>query len=47
VQEIYRVTLERDDLLLESIEKVIKDKKITDGHVMITAGSVQECRITT
>jgi uncharacterized protein len=44
IQEIYRVTLERDDLLLESIEKVIKEKKITDGQVLITAGSVQECR---
>jgi len=36
--------LDRDALLLESINDVIKDKGIKDGHVMISAGSVQECR---
>jgi uncharacterized protein len=43
VQEIYRVILDRDALLLESITEVIKQKKVQDGHVAITAGSVQEC----
>jgi len=43
VQEVYRVLLDRDALLLESIMEVIKDKQIQDGHVMVTAGSVQEC----
>ena len=43
VQEVYRIVLDRDALLLESINDVIKQKNIQDGHVMITAGSVQEC----
>lgn len=43
VQEVYRVVLDRDALLLESINGVIRDKGIQDGHVAITAGSVQEC----
>ncbi len=43
VQEVYRVVLDRDALLLESIMDVIKEKQIQDGHVMVTAGSVQEC----
>ncbi len=43
VQEVYRVLLDRDSLLLESILDVIKEKGIHDGHVMVTAGSVQEC----
>jgi len=42
-QEVYRVLLDRDALLLESIVDVIKQKQIQDGHVMVTAGSVQEC----
>ena len=40
---IYRVVLDRGAGLLESINGVIKDKKIADGHVMVTAGSVSEC----
>jgi predicted DNA-binding protein with PD1-like motif len=44
VQEVYRVLLDRDALLLESIADVIKQKQIQDGHVMVTAGSVQECK---
>src|SRR5919199_224376 len=43
VQEVYRVLLDRDSLLLESITDVIKQKGINDGQVLITAGSVQEC----
>ena len=43
IQEVYRIVLDRDALLLESIAEVIKQKNIQDGHVMVTAGSVQEC----
>ena len=43
VQEVYRVLLDRDALLLESILDVIKQKDVRDGHVMVTSGSVQEC----
>src|SRR5215510_4740873 len=43
VQDVYRVVLTRNDLLLESIVSVIKQKGIQDGHVMVTAGSVSEC----
>jgi len=43
VQEVYRIVLDRDALLLESINAAIKEKGVQDGHVTITAGSVQEC----
>ncbi|MCU1259832.1 MAG: hypothetical protein JWO80_2717 [Bryobacterales bacterium] len=43
VEEVYRVLLDRDALLLESITDVIKQKGIQDGQVFVTAGSVQEC----
>src|ERR1017187_3445327 len=43
VQEVYRVLLDRDALLLESIVDVIKEKNIQDGEVLVTAGSVEEC----
>jgi hypothetical protein len=43
VQEVYRVLLDRDALLLESINDVIKQKDIQDGEVLVTSGSVQEC----
>ena len=43
IQDVYRVLLNRDALLLESINKVIHEKDVQDGHVSITAGSVQEC----
>ncbi len=43
IQAVYRVLLDRDALLLESILDVIKQKDIQDGHVMVTSGSVQEC----
>lgn len=42
-QEVYRVVLDRNAMLLETINAVIKEKKIEDGHVMVTAGSVSEC----
>jgi uncharacterized protein len=43
IQEVYRVLLDRDALLLESITGIIKQKEIRDGEVLVTAGSVQEC----
>jgi predicted DNA-binding protein with PD1-like motif len=43
IAEIYRVSLDRDALLLESITDVIKSKNVTDGQVIISSGSVQEC----
>jgi predicted DNA-binding protein with PD1-like motif len=43
VQEVYRVLLDRDALLLESIRDVIKQKDVQDGQVFVTAGSVQDC----
>jgi hypothetical protein len=43
VQEVYRVLLDRDALLLESIGDVIREKNIQDGEVLVTSGSVQEC----
>jgi uncharacterized protein len=43
VQEVYRVVLDRNSLLLESILDVIKQKNIQDGEVLVTAGSVQTC----
>jgi uncharacterized protein len=42
IQEIYRLLLHRDALLLESIVDTIKKKDIRDGEVLITAGSLQE-----
>ncbi|HZT32718.1 MAG TPA: PPC domain-containing DNA-binding protein [Bryobacteraceae bacterium] len=43
IQEIYRLRLDRGDLLLESIEKAIRDYHISDGAVLTAAGSLQEC----
>lgn len=43
IQDIYRVLLDRDDLILESVNDIIKQNHIQDGLVMITSGSIQEC----
>lgn len=43
VQEIFRVRLDRGDLLLESIEELIQRQDIQDGAVLTGLGSVQEC----
>ena len=43
VAEIYRIRLDRGDLLLESIESTIARYKIQDGAVLTAAGSLQEC----
>lgn len=43
VQEVYRVRLDRGDLLLESIEAIIRKYDIQDGAVLTAAGSLSEC----
>ena len=43
IAELYRVRLDRGDLLLETIEKVIQSNGIADGAVLTAAGSLQEC----
>ncbi|MBV8811159.1 MAG: DNA-binding protein [Acidobacteriaceae bacterium] len=43
ITDVYRVSLDRGASLLESINDVIRSKGIRDGHVIISAGSVQEC----
>jgi uncharacterized protein len=43
VQEIYRIRLDRGDLLLETIEQAIRLHHIQDGAVLTAAGSLEEC----
>src|SRR5687767_4464594 len=43
IENIYRLGLRPGDLLLESIEKFIKDKGIQDGAVLTGIGSLDEC----
>ena len=43
IQEVYRIRLDRDDLVLESIDAAIKEHNIRDGIVLTGVGSVQEC----
>ncbi len=43
IQEVFRIRLDRDDLLLESILEVIQKHDIQDGAVLTAAGSLQEC----
>jgi len=43
IAEVYRVRLDRGDLLLETIEEVIQKYGIADGAVLTAAGSLQEC----
>lgn len=43
IQEVYRIRLDRGDLVLESIESAIKEFDIQDGAVLTGVGSVQEC----
>ena len=43
ITNVYRVSLDRGALLLESIDDVIKTKNIRDGQIIISSGSVQEC----
>jgi predicted DNA-binding protein with PD1-like motif len=43
IQEVYRISLDRDDLVLESILEAIKKYDIKDGAVLTGVGSVQKC----
>jgi uncharacterized protein len=43
IAELYRVRLDRGDLLLETIQDVIQKNGIADGAVLTAAGSLQEC----
>jgi predicted DNA-binding protein with PD1-like motif len=43
IQEIYRLNLDRDEGLLESIDAAIKQYDIQDGAVLTAAGSTREC----
>jgi predicted DNA-binding protein with PD1-like motif len=43
VEEIYRIRLDRGDLLLESIMDAIKKHDIRDGALLTAVGSLQEC----
>lgn len=43
IQEIYRLSLVRDDLILESINQAVKEHNIQDGAVLTTVGATQEC----
>ena len=43
VQEVFRLRLDRDDLVLESLLDAIKQHDIQDGAVLTALGSVQEC----
>lgn len=43
IEEVYRVRLDRGDLLLESITEIIRKYNIQDGAVMTAAGSLSEC----
>lgn len=43
ITEVYRVSLDRGALLLESINHVIQSKGVRDGQVIISSGSVDEC----
>jgi predicted DNA-binding protein with PD1-like motif len=43
IQELYRIRLDRGDLLLETIMDAIKKNNIQDGAVLTAAGSLQEC----
>lgn len=43
IEEVIRLRLDRDDLLLESIEAAIARHGIQDGAVLTAAGSLQVC----
>lgn len=43
IQEIYRIRLDRGDLVLESINAAIKEHNIQDGAVLTGLGSVEQC----
>jgi predicted DNA-binding protein with PD1-like motif len=42
-QEIYRVRLDKGDLLLESIAEILQSHQIRDGAVLTGVGQLSEC----
>lgn len=45
VKEVFRLRLDPGDLLLESIQELIKRENITDGAVISGIGTLSECRM--
>lgn len=43
VEDIYRVRLDRGELLLESLMQIIKMHNIQDGALLTAAGTLSEC----
>lgn len=43
IDEVYRVRLDRGDLLLESLLEIIRKYDIQDGALLTAAGSLSEC----
>jgi predicted DNA-binding protein with PD1-like motif len=43
IEEVYRIRLDRGDLLLETILDTIKKHDIQDGALLTAVGSLQEC----
>jgi hypothetical protein len=43
VEEVYRIRLDRGDLLLESILAAVEKYQIQDGALLTAVGSLQEC----
>lgn len=43
IAEVYRVRLDRGDLLLETIQQFIRENHISDGAVLTAVGSLGEC----
>jgi uncharacterized protein len=43
IEEIYRLRLDKGDLLLEFISNFIKKSDLRDGAVLTAAGSLEEC----
>ena len=43
VEKIYRIELDKGDLLLESLQAVIQKESIRDGVLLSAAGSLSEC----
>lgn len=44
VEEVYRMRLDRGDLIMESILELIEEYDIQDGAVLTGVGSAQECK---
>ena len=43
IAEVYRIRLDRGDLLLETIQQAVRENHIADGAVLTAVGSLGEC----